>query len=84
MKQNIGILNALLRITCGLTVLAWSTAKMTRRPFHESYILTAFLGAMKVAEGITKYCPVTDLMQKSQKLNELGLDDITKTCENTE
>jgi hypothetical protein len=78
MKPNIGMINALIRITCGLTIVAWSTAKMTRRPFHESYLLTAFLGAMKVAEGITRYCPVTDLVQKSQKLNEIGLDDIAK------
>jgi hypothetical protein len=78
LKPNIGIANALIRITFGLTIVAWSTAKMTRRPFHESYILTALLGAMKVAEGITRYCPVTDLYQKSQKINEFGLDDIAK------
>lgn len=29
-KQNIGIVNALIRITCGLTILAWSTAKMVK------------------------------------------------------
>lgn len=78
MKPNIGMINALIRITCGLTVLAWSTSKMTRRPFHESYIFIAFLGAMKVAEGITRYCPVTDLYQKTKQLDEFGLDDIAK------
>jgi hypothetical protein len=75
-KPNIGILNALMRITIGLTVLAWSTSKFTRRPYRDSYMLMAFLGAMKVAEGILKYCPITDLFQHGKKMNEMGLDSI--------
>ena len=30
-KPNIGILNALIRITIGLTVLSWSTAKLVKK-----------------------------------------------------
>lgn len=67
-KQNIGILNALIRITCGLTILAWSTAKMVKRPWRESYIFMAMMGAMKVGEGIVRYCPVTDLFERSQDM----------------
>jgi hypothetical protein len=62
-KPNIGIINALIRITCGLTILAWSTAKMVKKPWRESYLLMAIMGAMKVGEGIVRYCPVTDLVQ---------------------
>lgn len=64
-EQNIGIVNALIRITCGFTVLAWTTAKLVKKPWRESYILLAALAAMKIAEGIVQYCPVTALFEKS-------------------
>jgi hypothetical protein len=63
-KPNIGILNALIRITCGLTILAWSTSKLVKWPWRDSYLFTAIIGAMKVAEGIVRYCPVTDLYKQ--------------------
>ena len=58
-KPNINILNALIRITIGLTIVAWGTAKLVKWPWRESYILAILLGAMKVGEGIVRYCPVT-------------------------
>ena len=61
MKPNIGLINAFIRITCGLTMLAWSTSKMVKRPWRESFIVVAMLGGMKVAEGITRFCPLTAL-----------------------
>jgi hypothetical protein len=61
---NIGILNALVRITFGLTIVAWSTSKMVKRPWRDSYLFAAFCGAMKVAEGIVRYCPVTDVCER--------------------
>ncbi|WP_409296680.1 DUF2892 domain-containing protein [Peribacillus sp. SCS-26] len=67
-KPNIGTVNALLRITCGLTMLAWSTAKLSRKPGRSLYLMTAMMGAMKVGEGIVKYCPVTDLMLQSTEM----------------
>ncbi|MDQ0156887.1 hypothetical protein J2S07_003210 [Robertmurraya andreesenii] len=78
-KQNIGTLNALIRITCGLTILAWSTAKMVKRPWRDRYLYMAIMGAMKVGEGIVKYCPVTALVEKGQDMmdgnnNKDGLD----------
>jgi hypothetical protein len=63
-KPNIGILNALIRITCGLTILSWSTSKLVKFPWRGSYLFTAIIGAMKVAEGIVRYCPVTDLCER--------------------
>ncbi|MEQ6375582.1 DUF2892 domain-containing protein [Bacillaceae bacterium S4-13-58] len=62
-RQNIGIINALVRITFGLTTLSYCTAKMVRRPWRASYLVYSFLGAMKVAEGITRFCPITALYQ---------------------
>ena len=58
-KPNINLVNALIRITFGFTVLAWSTAKLVRQPRRESYLLLAMCGAMKVAEGIVRFCPLT-------------------------
>lgn len=71
-KQNIGILNALIRITCGLTMLAWSTSKMVKFPWRDSYLFVALMGAMKVAEGIVRYCPVTDVFQRYQENQSNG------------
>jgi hypothetical protein len=65
-KPNIGILNALLRITIGLTILSWSTAKLVKKPWCNSYLFYALMGAMKVAEGIVRYCPITDYIQSQQ------------------
>jgi hypothetical protein len=66
MKPNIGIINALIRLTAGFTILAWIISKMVRRPYRDSYILVALLAAMKIGEGILKYCPITDLFERYQ------------------
>jgi hypothetical protein len=68
--KNIGIVNALIRITMGLTILSWSTAKMVKHPWRDSYLFAAICGAMKVAEGIVRFCPVTALFERSQELME--------------
>jgi hypothetical protein len=69
-KVNIGIVNALIRITIGLTMLSWATSKMVKRPWRDSYIVVAMLAAMKVAEGITRFCPLTALFETYQQQEE--------------
>ncbi len=69
-RPNIGIINALVRITAGLTILAWSTSKMVKRPWKDSYLFIAMLGAMKVGEGIVRYCPLTAAYEKGQDMME--------------
>ncbi|MBT2678566.1 DUF2892 domain-containing protein [Bacillus sp. ISL-35] len=69
-RPNIGIINALVRITAGLTILAWSTSKMVKRPWKDSYLFVAMLGAMKVGEGIVRYCPLTAAYEKGQDMME--------------
>ncbi|MGD6854948.1 YgaP family membrane protein [Bacillus infantis] len=82
-KQNIGILNALIRITIGLTVLSWSTAKLVKTPWRDSYLVMAMLGAMKVAEGIVRYCPVTAMLDRGQgMMNDGGRKDQTEQKHN--
>ncbi len=68
--KNIGILNALIRITIGLTVLSWSTAKMVKFPWRDSYLFIAICGAMKVAEGIVRFCPLTALYERYQEMEQ--------------
>ena len=65
-KPNIGIVKCINRITIGLTILSWSTAKMVKYPWRDSYLFVAICGAMKVAEGIVRFCPVTALFEKYQ------------------
>lgn len=60
MKKNVGTIDAIMRITCGLTGLAWATSRMVRRPYRSMPMIMAALSAMKVAEGITRYCPMLD------------------------
>ncbi|WP_408009158.1 DUF2892 domain-containing protein [Pseudalkalibacillus sp. A8] len=78
MKQNIGTVNALIRITIGLTMVGCSAARLGRQPHHQSHLITMLLGAMKVGEGITKYCPMTDLYERGQQLNNMDLASMTK------
>ncbi|SDN20258.1 DUF2892 domain-containing protein [Bacillus sp. OK048] len=68
--KNIGILNALIRITIGLTILSWSTAKMVKFPWRDSYLFIAICGAMKVAEGIVRFCPATALFERYQEMEQ--------------
>ncbi|MCD8511271.1 MAG: DUF2892 domain-containing protein [Bacillus sp. (in: Bacteria)] len=65
MRQNIGLVNALVRITCGLTIVAWATSKLVKRPYETMPFVACILGAMKVAEGITRFCPLTYLFEES-------------------
>ncbi|MBM6616246.1 YgaP family membrane protein [Bacillus suaedaesalsae] len=70
MKPNIGIINALIRITCGFTLLAIATAKLSRRNPQESYLLVAILAAMKIGEGIVRFCPLTYLYNEYKEDDE--------------
>jgi hypothetical protein len=67
MKPNIGIVNALVRITFGFTILTWATARLTKRPYRGSYLLAAMMGAMKIGEGMTRFCPLTFLYDQYQQ-----------------
>lgn len=79
-EKNIGILNALIRITIGLSLLSWCTAKLSKRPYCNSYLLLSICGAMKVAEGIVRFCPITALIQNGQGANLLQTEsDLTES-----
>ncbi|PLS17019.1 DUF2892 domain-containing protein [Bacillus sp. M6-12] len=69
-KQNIGTINALIRITCGFTLLSWATAKMVKKPWRGSALLIAMMAGMKVGEGILRYCPVTEMVKEGTSMME--------------
>ncbi|WP_209124792.1 DUF2892 domain-containing protein [Alkalihalobacillus sp. BA299] len=64
MKPNIGLINAFVRISCGLTLLAWATAKLVKKPYRSMPLFAAMIGGMNVAEGITRFCPLTYLFEE--------------------
>ena len=58
--ENIGVADAYLRLFGGLTLLALGAGRKLGRT---GSILAVLFGASKVAEGITRYCPVYDLLE---------------------
>lgn len=69
MKPNISMANAFIRLTAGFTLLSWSTAKLCKNENISTSLLLAAVGALKVAEGHTRYCPVVDLLEQKEKLD---------------
>jgi hypothetical protein len=67
LRQNIGTIDSMVRISCGLTLLAWSIAKMAKDKPSGGQLFVSFMGAQKVAEGITHYCPLTEALGMDQK-----------------
>ena len=63
--QNLSSRNALARLTMGLSMLAYGAAKLSRNPKDNKGRLMVALGAMKAAEGTTKFCPMKAMMQQN-------------------
>lgn len=70
MKKNVGTVDAYLRITCGLIGLVYSAMKMKWRPNSALYQFVLFCSAMKVAEGITRFCPMLQLLNRDTLDNQ--------------
>ncbi|HHT65983.1 MAG: YgaP family membrane protein [Caldicoprobacterales bacterium] len=56
MVKNVGELDAYGRIVCGLTLLGIGIMGSSKT--------LSFLGSMKVAEGVTRFCPMLYLLGK--------------------
>ncbi|MBA2175953.1 DUF2892 domain-containing protein [Halobacillus locisalis] len=59
MKPNIGIMNAMIRITAGFSMLTFLTIRAGRKEdasIHPTWIV---MSSLKIAEGIVRYCPLT-------------------------
>ena len=64
MRPNIGRTNSFIRTMIGFSILSFATARMVKKPWKQSYVLLAVVGAMKVAEGLMNYCPLVALWEK--------------------
>ncbi|OYD07527.1 YgaP family membrane protein [Paludifilum halophilum] len=62
MQKNVGTWDAIMRITMGAAGLAWSTSCMTRKPGRTLPVIVAMMSGMKVAEGVTRFCPLLHAM----------------------
>ncbi|ERI08684.1 YgaP family membrane protein [Aneurinibacillus aneurinilyticus] len=71
MKKNVGLCDAFIRITLGLIGLSYSTARMAQRPYGMSPFIITILSAIKIAEGITRFCPLLAMLGISTE-NEDG------------
>lgn len=67
MHKNVGDLDAYLRITGGFTLLGMGILDRSR--------FTIMIGAMKVAEGMTRFCPM---------LHMLGMNTLNDRLEHAE
>ncbi|MGE6631633.1 YgaP family membrane protein [Bacillus sp. NPDC077027] len=59
MKPNLGLMEAVIRIACGLTILTVAGSAFTRKPWCKMLLLSIFIGGLKTASGILRFCPVT-------------------------
>ncbi|MEW6725219.1 MAG: DUF2892 domain-containing protein [Bacillota bacterium] len=64
MQRNVGTIDAYLRITMGLTMLGMGIIRGIRKNDALSGLLVS-AGAMKVAEGTTRYCPMLHALGRS-------------------
>ncbi|WP_034429895.1 YgaP family membrane protein, partial [Caldisalinibacter kiritimatiensis] len=74
MEKNVGDVDAYLRITGGLTVLGLGIMKKSS--------LLVGLGAMKVAEGVTRFCPLLYITGYSTNHNKTQVPVFSKTFTN--
>ncbi|GAA0460254.1 DUF2892 domain-containing protein [Alkalibacillus silvisoli] len=82
-KQNIGTINALVRLTLGLFFITYGAVRVTKRPWSQRYWLIILASAMKVAEGIVRYCPMTDMV-KQQINSRLPFNLFTNSNSNSQ
>ncbi|MGO0059042.1 YgaP family membrane protein [Brevibacillus fluminis] len=78
MQKNVGTIDAVIRITFGLLGLAYGAGKMSRRPYRTPGLLM-FLSAMKVAEGVTGFCPLLKMMGASTRKEDVLRMMVDKT-----
>jgi hypothetical protein len=74
MQKNVGTVDAIIRITAGLVGLAYGVGRMSRRPYRTPWLLMT-LSAMKVAEGVTRFCPMLYAMGVNSR-DQAGLQNM--------
>jgi Protein of unknown function (DUF2892) len=68
-----GIIQAMIRIAAGVSMVGYATAALVTKPKQLTAHLTLLAGAIKIAEGIVRYCPsMTLINQFRQKQDSQG------------
>ncbi|MFS0655519.1 DUF2892 domain-containing protein [Bacillus sp. 179-C3.3 HS] len=70
MKPNIGLMEALIRIACGMTICTVAGSIYTRKPWCKMMLFSIMLGGMKMASGILRFCPVTYMCEQQSTQKE--------------
>ena len=65
--KNVGRMDAYCRISAGLMMISLGILK------RKGWL--AALGSMKVAEGVTRYCPILDMCQMSTLTDDEMIED---------
>jgi hypothetical protein len=81
LKPNISILNALCRITIGFTILAYASSKLTRRSCNFSVLFLIIMSAMRIGEGILRFCPMTALCKRCMVMMDKSEDVIEENVQ---
>jgi hypothetical protein len=74
MRKNVGTIDATVRIMLGFLGLAYGIGRMSRRPYRTPWLLMA-LSAMKIAEGMTRFCPMLYAMGANTR-KENGMNGV--------
>ena len=63
LSKNISQQNAFIRLACGIALVSFGTARVSRNSSCLMGKLMILGGAMKAAEGHYQYCPITAMVR---------------------
>lgn len=64
MKKNVGRMDAYFRIMMGIALVTFGGARLVRKRGRKGTLMVLF-GASKLAEGLTRFCPMLFAMHHS-------------------
>ncbi|MDX5486282.1 DUF2892 domain-containing protein [Bacillus pumilus] len=70
MKPNLGLMEALIRIACGMTICTVAGSLYARKPWSKMLLFSIMFGGMKLASGILRFCPVTYMCEQQDTHEE--------------
>ena len=73
MKKNVGDLDAYMRLTAGFTLFGYGIMRKSK--------WSIFAGSMKIAEGITRWCPMLALSGQSTISEKKEVEESLETFE---
>ncbi|WMT28582.1 DUF2892 domain-containing protein [Bacillus aerius] len=70
MKPNLGLMEALMRIACGMALCTVAGSLYARKPWSKMLLLGIILGGLKLGSGILRFCPVTYVCEQQNTYKE--------------